>query len=130
MENISLCSDHQREKHIEVPRGCPTCTRINIERDIVLKTLVTLLAAGYSLEWDYINDENDGDEKPLNDFTLLKAQAMACDDEHLYVYSPKGHRVGWVYFVYGNDGWDVINDHTLSLEEVLAPVNEYAEKMQ
>jgi hypothetical protein len=34
-----------------------------------------------------------------------------------------------VRFVYGNDGYDVINDYTVDLEDVLKSVNEYADRM-
>jgi hypothetical protein len=37
---------------------------------------------------------------------------------------------GWVRFIYGNDGWDVINDYTTNLEPVIAGVNALAEKME
>lgn len=37
--------------------------------------------------------------------------------------------IGWVRFVYGNDGHDVISDYTTNLESVLEPINAYAESL-
>ena len=35
---------------------------------------------------------------------------------------------GWVFFVYGNDGYDVVNDYTINLESVMKEANELADK--
>ena len=32
----------------------------------------------------------------------------------------------WVWFVYGNDGWDVVCDYTINLESIIDPIIEYA----
>jgi len=37
---------------------------------------------------------------------------------------------GWVYFVYGNDGWDVVSDYTTNLEAVLKGSGELAERLE
>jgi hypothetical protein len=34
----------------------------------------------------------------------------------------------WVRFVYGNDGWDVINDYSMALETIIEPITEEAER--
>ena len=59
----------------------------------------------------------------------LKAM-FASDEDRVYVDKLAGvigskkawHNVGWIYFVYGNDGWDVISDHTdnYSINELVA----------
>jgi hypothetical protein len=35
---------------------------------------------------------------------------------------------GWVLFIYGNDGWDVISDYTCNLEPIMGPANELSEQ--
>jgi hypothetical protein len=75
--------------------------RIAVEKQIVIKTVTDLLAAGYKLNVD------DG------------------DDDYLHVYQGKKH-IGWVRFVYGNDGWDVISDYTCNLEDALKDVHALA----
>lgn len=50
------------------------------------------------------------------------------DEEHLLFYQG-GNRIGSVFFCYGNDGWDVINDYSTSLESVVAGANELADRL-
>lgn len=125
MKAISLCSTHQREDRKTVPQGCPTCRRINIERDIVTRTVSALLKAGCSLSTD-ANPEMGPRTKRAD----VLAELMEVDDEHLMVFNtPQPEHdyvdVGWVRFVYGNDGADVISDYTVNLEGVLQPVFDY-----
>ena len=121
---ISLCNAHQRNSPETIgtyPRGCATCVRINVERAIVIKTINALLKAGYCLQFDSMATEA-MEHGPTRDKQILMDAAMEVDDERLYVYSdmPKDNPtfVGWVYFVYGNDGWDVISDYTTNLDHV------------
>jgi hypothetical protein len=60
---------------------------------------------------------------------------METDDDRLFVYKvdgPKGRRdwFGWVFFVYGNDGYDVISDYTTNLESSLTATNKLAESLE
>lgn len=104
--------------------------RASIERRIVRKTVDALLAAGYALQTDQGGGELTP-ATPTRDREVIFDALVETDDEHLL--ATKGdeqqgvkHTKGWVYFVYGNDGWDVISDYTTNLEQVLEPVNEYA----
>ena len=56
---------------------------------------------------------------------------METDDDYLTVYRPDALSCGWVgvRFIYGNDGYDVICDYTMSLESVLTPVNQLADEL-
>ena len=55
---------------------------------------------------------------------------METDDDYLFVYKAgQSERFGWVRFVYGNDGYDVISDYTINLEKTLKGVNVFAERM-
>lgn len=113
--------------------ACPTCNRIAVEYRIVKRTVGALLEAGFTL-----NVFNGGDENELPDPTdkrpALLAVLGATDDEYLMVFSkpePETEYLnrGWVRFVYGNDGWDVISDYTTNLEGVLKPVLDYADSI-
>ena len=45
---------------------------------------------------------------------------FSTDEDYLYAYRPEEtERAGYVHFVYGNEGWDVISDNSLSLEPAL-----------
>lgn len=99
--------------------------RQNIERRIVRMVVRCLLADGYLLN---VDNGGDGYEIPWSaDEKTVLAAMFATDEEHLV--ARKEGRVataGWVFFVYGgNDGWDVINDNTVNLEAVLAPITAY-----
>ncbi len=50
------------------------------------------------------------------------------DEEHLLMYRD-GRRVGSVFLVYGNDGYDVVNDYSLSLEPIMARANALADEL-
>jgi len=123
--------------------------RFKVEEDIVRMTIETLLRNGYSVTY------NDTEEdvltvvpccpgpggKPGHDTTKVSAllAAMQCeikgetwwavDDCWLRVRDANGVRKGWVRFVYGNDGWDVMNDYTTNLEDTLKDVNAFADSL-
>lgn len=58
------------------------------------------------------------------------AAMMQTDEDFLCVYDGKGKRVGFVCFVYGNDGWDVIYDYSTALKTALEPVFVLANKLE
>lgn len=51
-------------------------------------------------------------------------EAFAGDECHIFVHAKEGElieddalkSIGWVYCVFGNDGWDVISDYTTKLD--------------
>lgn len=109
-----------------------------VEREILERTVDALLAAGYrigvSLERGY-----DVDDMLLGsrDRDAIIEEAWAGDDCHIFAQPAEGPTVedgsvvseGWVYLVYGNDGWDTMSDYTTNLEDVLKPVNDYADSL-
>lgn len=120
------CFDHRDLSFFPVnPPTCRVCARIAVEADIVTRVVDALLAAGYSLTVD-----DEGTWRPAMLTTNrdeILAELMETDEDYLRV--EEGLRRGWVRFVYGNDGWDVVCDYTTSLESVLAPVNAYADSL-
>lgn len=96
--------------------------RIAIETKIAKKAISELIKAGYTL------GVHDGEELVLRNCTDQKALIKAMqsvDEEHLMVYKDN-KRVGYVFFVYGNSGWDVIADYTTNLDPTMEIVMEYA----
>lgn len=108
-----------------------------VEAEILGKFVDDALAAGYrlavSLERGY-----DTEEMLLGstDRAKILKEALAGDECHVFVQPHDGptlkggHVVskGWVFFVYGNDGWDVICDYTTNLESLLAGALAVSEK--
>jgi hypothetical protein len=100
---------------------------LRMDRMIVRKVVIDALAAGYTLS---VNDG--GDELAIKNSTSRKAVMAALintDEDYLIFRRPgvKGH--GWVRFIYGESGWDVICDYSTDLDDVLAGANALAEKL-
>ncbi len=106
--------------------------RCRVEERIARATVRALLAAGY--EVSVFNGEEE--TKRSGEFAEVAGALFETDEDWLRVHEvvlPSlggSRRVGWVRFVYGNDGWDVICDYTVNLEAVLAPVNAMAEGLE
>lgn len=108
---------------------CSPAVRMRVEADIMKRTVEALLLAGHTLS---VIDYGDGPEAPTGPIGTA-AEIMdllhLSDDERVYWRRPDDLGLSWVYFVYGNDGWDVLADYTTDLEKVLAPVNAYADTL-
>lgn len=90
-----------------------------VEKEICTAVVDALLKAGFRISVDNGDDETNAfSSKP----TIIKHMFLT-DDERLYVYLA-GKCFGWVYFVYGNDGYDVISDYTINLEPFIGTKSE------
>jgi hypothetical protein len=101
-----------------------------IEKRIVASAIADLLEAGFVIT------VNDGEEDVLllSDDEEKIAAAMMSTDEDLLIAQhpsdkPEDKPRGWVRFIYGNDGPDVINDYTTNLEPYLAETLALAETL-
>lgn len=102
--------------------------RQRIEIAIVRRVVKDALAAGYALDVD-----DGGDELAAKGVTTEKAAMDALlntDEDRLWFTS--ADKRGWVRFVYGNDGWDVINDYSdnPATEALLAGALALAERQE
>lgn len=104
--------------------------RQEVEKKIVGAFVDAALKAGYrlsvSLERGYdIEDMLIGS----TDQDKIMEEAFAGDDCHIFVSEATGEliddgngdrviSIGWVYCVYGNDGWDVISDYSCHLDDL------------
>lgn len=107
--------------------------RIVIENAIVRTACESLVKEGFALRlWDgeaYLT------ETITQDVATLMADLQACEEEWLFVYkrgTKKDGTEGWLrfgtaYMVYGNDGWDVVADYSVNLEDALRGANAMAE---
>ena len=100
--------------------------RQKMERQIVTKIVDDALAAGYELSVD-----NGGDCDMVCGATdrLAILDALFQTDEERLVLSKYKKHIGSVFLVYGNDGWDVVCDYHLSIEDVMKGANELADKL-
>ena len=112
--------------------GCDASVRVRnlVEREIFRRTIKRLVELGFYLQ---VNDGEDDQTEIINDLAVLEKESRATDEDRLFVFDKVGEDYfegfGWVRFIYGNTGWDVIADHTTNLEEALKPINDYAEQM-
>lgn len=90
--------------------------RQKVEREIVSAAVHALLKAGFLLNTDY--GDSDVLDKPTADRDTIIKELFQGDDDRIYVYTADDLKApeGWVWAVYGNDGWDVISDYTVNLE--------------
>ena len=100
----------------------------DMEAAIVRNAVHELLDHGFTLSVD-----NGGDDYEIDrsiDAEAIIAQLMNTDEDRLLARTNDIIK-GWVHFVYGNDGHDVICDMTVSLEpylpDTLAIAEGYAE---
>jgi hypothetical protein len=129
--SFGKCSDHQRDA--KGSRFCPTCRRIRLEGEIAAEVAEKLIEAGYYVSVFDCEEFTLIDSRDVN--KIVEAM-FTTDDDRLYVRKVKGQRDpetkrrvfdGWIWFVYGNSGWDVICDYTTNLEEVIGYITDAAE---
>lgn len=108
-----------------------------VERRIVEAIVDDVLAAGHSLSvslergWDIDEMLRDSTERE----TILAA-AFAGGDCHIFIHNQgepiiidgSVNNVGWIYLVFGNDGWDVISDYSMGIEPLLKRANVIADE--
>ena len=116
--------------------------RQRVERRIISQFVSDALAAGYRLA---VSLERGYDTEDMlmgsRDKKKIVTEAMAGDEAHIFVQPAEGELVvdgkvvseGWVYVVLGNDGWDVISDYTVNIEEemgLMAGADKLAQKYE
>jgi hypothetical protein len=101
------------------------------ERQVIDRAVRDLLAAGFLVG---VFDGEAHTLRPQREPQPVLAALWSVDEEYLTVYTPERYerevkaggpvgipgRGGWVLLVHGNDGSDVIADHSASLEPHLA----------
>lgn len=88
--------------------------RQRVEKTIVRALVIAGIKAGYTITVD------NGEEEVLirsTDRIAIMREIMSVDEERLLFHKDK--KTSMVYLVYGNDGYDVIADHGMSLEPVV-----------
>jgi len=101
------------KQHASSVRG-----RAYIELQIVNKLIEEAEKHNYTLQISGVAlDDYDGD---------FKTAAFDLDECFVDVISADQKALGAIKLVFGNDGYDVIADYTISLETFLTPVNELA----
>jgi hypothetical protein len=107
-------------------------TRIKIESHIARTIVKTAIALGYSVTIDNGGGWNGEYEVERETNPRKACKALGATDEEKIFFHKGPHKAGVVLLVYGNDGFDVIADHSLSYEvnEILTPALSLAEKYE
>jgi hypothetical protein len=98
-----------------------------LEKIVIKSAIAELLSHGFSLS------VNDGGETTLVrsfDADAIFGAMMTTDEDNLHAHRPGVDGGGWVRFIYGNDGWDVMNDYSTVLEPYLIKTNALIDEMQ
>lgn len=126
---ISVRCYNHRERIKPMP-CCHTCQRLTVEHRITTKAVTALLKAGY-----FLNVDNGGRIEELDAPTNARDEILRVmgetDEEYLTVYRSYllSMRIGWVRFIRGNNGWDVISDSTINLKAALKSVEDYIDSI-
>jgi hypothetical protein len=99
--------------------------RQEVERKIAAAFIETVLAKPY-----LSISVHDGEELVLRrsrDKSAILAAMFSVDEEKLYVCADGIGSIGWAFFVYGNDGWDVISDYTTNLQEFMGEADKISD---
>ena len=112
-----------------------THTRTEMERAIALALVVEILAQGHLISINNGGEDNELDHS--RDLSAIMDALFASDEDFLYIFEPErggdlseGNYDHWVRLIYGNDGWDVIADYTVSAEKYMATASRLSDQLQ
>jgi len=100
--------------------------RQEMERAIAGRFAQTVIDAGLTISVD--NGEYISLRKSSDVDAVIK-DLMACDMDWLHVHDGE-KRIGTLLLVYGNDGYDVICDYSVSLEAYVKDADRLAEELE
>jgi len=101
--------------------------RQQMERKIVFKVIEDLTKEGYYMR---VFDGEEFAGPRSTDHREIKKHLFSTDEDTLCVYrGPTEPQFGFVSFVYGNNGHDVIHDYAVLLEEDLGAAQALADRL-
>lgn len=89
-----------------------------IDREITTKLIDALLADGYTITCDLQDDEPEFGRSTDRAGILDYLGAVDCAELAVH----KGAKNGSVSLTFGEDGWDVVRDYSVSLEGIVDPI--------
>lgn len=105
----------------------PTHHTSRIETRIVSSLIGEFLVAGLKIS---VDDGESPESTPSSDRTEIENLLMETDEDRVHVWEGDGQtHIGWVHLVYGNDGFDVISDYTLSVEKLMTKTAALAQSL-
>ena len=100
-------------------------TRQMIEKGIAKRVVRAAIEAGYTVS---LHDGGEYTVKRSRKLSEIVGAMFTVDEESLEIRDSEGGLIGTVWMVYGNDGFDAINDYTATetMEKLLRDADEYA----
>jgi hypothetical protein len=99
--------------------------RVAVEQKIARYAVKHLIEAGFALS---VFDGEEVTVKRSTDVVAICNAMATTDEDYLWVHrAGEKQRCGWLFFVYGNDGYDVISDYTTNLDPQMESINKYSE---
>lgn len=90
----------------------------SMEREIIKALVGEAFKQGFTKI--IIDNGGDDDERIIcTNLEEVMASIRQTDEENLFFEHPDGRAMPWVFLVYGNDGYDVIADHSWSLNKMI-----------
>ena len=92
----------------------------SMERQIIKALVTEAFKRGFTkVIIDNMGDNESDDFITCTNLEEVMASIRQTDEEHMFFAHPDNPKMSWVFLVYGNDGYDVIADHSLSLNEMI-----------
>jgi hypothetical protein len=104
----------------------------DVKRRVAVEMRIVKSAVKELLSHDFLLSVFDGEEETAHtstDYKMLHDALMETDEDYLHVWKD-GKRFGWVRFVYGNDGYDMIFDYSVNLDTFIAETNKLADSLE
>ena len=101
--------------------------RIVMERAVIRALCDELLEQGLKLR---LHNGEEWSTEWTTDRGVIMQALMATDEERLRVSDAAGKIVGSAFFVYGNEGWSVIADNSVTLEDRMVKTNAFVDSLQ
>jgi len=97
-----------------------------VERSIVRATIKAAIAKGFAL----VAASNGEDYVKTTSIRRAMEVAFECDEAHVYFRKPGSDWNSWIFVVLGNEGWTVISDYTVDLEDAVKATEPLVEKYE
>jgi len=98
-----------------------------METDIIKAFVNAALARNYVLS---VYDGGEWVVRKSDDLDTIMAALFSTDGDRINVWTRGDVKIGWVEFIYGNSGWDVIHNNSVGaeLEALLADATKLADQ--
>ena len=115
-----------------------TIHRMAMEKEVVEAVIDALLAAGYEIQVDDGFDVESRASTNKDDvigalFSKNERGYWTCNFDEADLLAQKAqppHHTSFVRLVFGNNGWDVISNYGMALDEILKPAMEVCDRLE